>query len=212
MNMVLIGPPGVGKGTVGHKIAVLLKIPYVSSGDLLRQAAEGSSKSSQDLKKFLSTGRLVPEAITNRVVEERLARQDCSKGYVLDGYPRNIVQLEAFQKYAKVDLVLCLTAPKNILIERISGRLTCRKCGAIYHEKFIKPRKPGICDIDGGELYKRDDQKPEAIKVRLETYEKETVPIIEYYRQQGMLQEIDASYPIEKADGIMQQVHKAIQR
>jgi len=194
MRLIFLGPPGVGKGTHAEDVAKHYGIPKISTGDIFREEMKKGTELGKKVAEFINRGELVPDDITIKILQERISKPDCAKGFILDGFPRTIPQAEALDKIAKIDLVINFTASKEVIIERISGRLTCRKCGAIFHKtsKGLVPKKPGICDYCGGELYQREDQKPEAVKRRLEVYEEQTKPLIDYYRKKGILVDFNA--------------------
>ncbi len=198
MNIVLLGPPGVGKGTYAKRLSELLGLPHISTGDMLRDEIKRGTPLGQRVREYVESGKLVPDEIMIEVIKERLSREDCRKGYILDGFPRTIPQAEALDRISHVDVVFNFVAPKEVIIDRLSGRLICRRCGAIYHKKYHPPKKPGICDICGGPLYQREDDRPEVIERRLEVYHQQTAPLIDYYRRRGLLVEIDASKGIDE--------------
>jgi len=188
-----MGPPGIGKGTYASAVSKKYGIPHISTGDIFREEIKKGSPLGLKVKEYVSRGELVPDDIVIEVVRRRLSREDCKKGFILDGYPRTLRQAEALDEITKIDLVLNFVAPDEIIIERVSGRIICSKCGAIYHEKWRPPRKPGVCDVCGGRVIKREDDRPEVVKHRLELYKRQFAPIIEYYRRKGLLVDVDAS-------------------
>ena len=199
VNLVLLGPPGVGKGTYAKELSRRLGIPHISTGDIFREAVKKKTPLGLKVKEYLDKGLLVPDDIVNEVVRQRLSMNDCRKGFILDGYPRTLAQAKALNQMTRVDAALYFTAPKEVIIERVSGRRICPKCGAIYHVKNIPPKKPGICDVCGTPLIQRDDDKPEVVEKRLKVYHETMKPVIDYYREKGLLIEIDASEPsVEK--------------
>ena len=193
MRLVFMGPPGIGKGTYASAVSKKYGIPHISTGDIFREEIKKGSPLGLKVKEYVSRGELVPDDIVIEVVRRRLSREDCKKGFILDGYPRTLRQAEALDEITKIDLVLNFVAPDEIIIERVSGRIICSKCGAIYHEKWRPPRKPGVCDVCGGRVIKREDDRPEVVKHRLELYKRQFAPIIEYYRRKGLLVDVDAS-------------------
>lgn len=197
MRIVLIGPQASGKGTQAKLLKEKLGIPHISTGDMFREAIAKDTELGKKTKAVMEAGTLMPDEITNELVQERLNQDDCRKGYMLDGYPRNIAQTKALDKFSKVDKAIEISIPDSVAIKRLSARTQCRKCGAIYGISII-PEKKGICDKCGGQLYQRDDDKPEAIKKRLEIYHKETKPIIEHYRKKGVLETINGDQDVEK--------------
>ncbi len=201
--IVLLGPPGVGKGTQAKILAETTKLAHVSSGDLFRENLKNQTELGKLAKSYMDKGELVPDDVTISMIRDRLSRPDCEAGAILDGFPRTPAQAEALEKMladfnGKVDYVPFITAPEEVLVERASGRWTCRSQGHIYHQKFNPPQKAGICDIDGSELYQRDDDKVETVTNRIKVYFQQTMPLVEYYRQKGVLVEIDGSQPVEQ--------------
>ncbi len=191
MKLMFLGPPGAGKGTIADLAVEKLGLPHISTGDLFRAAVKNGTPLGLKVKDIMASGGLVPDELTIALVEERLAQKDVSKGWILDGFPRTIPQAEALEKIAPVDSVVNFEVADEIVVGRLSGRRVCRTCGKIYHEKNMPPKKAGVCDVDGGELYTRDDDKEAAIKVRLETYRKSTEPLIAWYGKKGKLLTID---------------------
>jgi adenylate kinase len=201
--IVLLGPPGVGKGTQAKIMAERTGLVHVSSGDLFRENIKNQTELGQLAQSYMNKGELVPDDVTIGMVRDRISRPDCKAGAILDGFPRTPVQGDALQKMlaefgGDVDVVPFVTADANVLIERLSGRWTCRAQGHVFHEKYNPPKKAGVCDIDGSELYQRDDDKAETVKRRIEVYFDQTAPLIAYYKERGKLVEIDGSQPIEQ--------------
>lgn len=200
--IVLLGPPGVGKGTQAEILATKTGLPHVSSGDLFRENIKKNTPLGQQAKAIMDKGGLVPDDVTIGMVRERLSQEDCGEGAILDGFPRTPPQADALQAmlagfHGGVDFVPFITAEPQTLIERASGRWTCRAQGHIYHQVFNPPRVAGKCDIDGSELYQREDDKAETVSRRIKVYLEQTAPLIEYYRRQGKLVEIDGTRSIE---------------
>ncbi|RLE96290.1 MAG: adenylate kinase [Thermoprotei archaeon] len=193
MRLVFMGPPGVGKGTYATAISKRYGIPHISTGDMLREEIKRGSELGARVREYVERGELVPDDIIIELVRNRLSREDCKRGFILDGFPRTLRQAEELDRMTKLDLVLNFVAPDEVIIDRLSGRRICRKCGAIYHVKYMPPRVPGRCDRCGGELYQREDDRPEVIRRRLELYRRQFKPIIEYYRRKGILVDVDAS-------------------
>ncbi|MBI2550431.1 adenylate kinase [Candidatus Woesearchaeota archaeon] len=212
MNIVLLGPPGVGKGTVAEILTGKYKIPHISTGNMLREAVAKGTSLGTRAKVYIDAGQLVPDELVTTMVRDRVAQPDCSKGFILDGYPRTSAQARALQEFAAIDVVLNFTAPPKTIIERISGRRTCRTCSATYHIKYSPPKKEGACDKDGGELYQRSDEKPGIITERLKVYEEQNKPLIDYYRNEGLLSDIDASYHITEIGKIVKQCELTISK
>jgi adenylate kinase len=180
----------------------LLNVPHIASGDLFREHLKNKTELGLKAGVYMERGELVPDEITIGMVMERLSRPDCATGALLDGFPRTLAQAEALDRTLaaqghSIALVLYITAPDQVLIERVSGRRICRTCGESYHIKFHPPQKPGVCDKDGGELYQRDDDKEETVRKRLQVYRQQTDPLVEYYRRKDILVEINGDQPIE---------------
>lgn len=206
--IVLLGPPGVGKGTQAELLAKKIGLAHVSSGDLFRENLKNQTELGKLAKSFMDKGELVPDDVTISMIRERLTRPDCVAGAILDGFPRTPVQAEALEKMlsefkGQVDYVPYITADEAVLVERISGRWTCRATGHIYHEKFSPPQQAGICDIDGSELYQRDDDKVETVKKRIGVYLTQTMPLVDYYRQRGKLIEVDGMQAVEEVNAFL---------
>ncbi len=200
--IVLLGPPGVGKGTQAKILSEKMGLPQVSSGDLFRENLKGETGLGKLAKSYMDKGELVPDDVTIAMVRERLSRPDCRDGAILDGFPRTPVQAEALESMlagfnGRVDAVPYISADEAVLVERISGRWTCRSNGHIFHQKFNPPRQPGICDEDGSELYQREDDRPETVKNRIQVYLSQTAPLIDFYRQRGTLVEVDGAQDVE---------------
>jgi len=202
VRVVLVGPPGAGKGTQAQFIASHLAIPKVSTGDIFRYNVSTGTELGREAKAFMDRGDLVPDAVTIAMVESRLAEDDAKSGFLLDGFPRNVPQAETLKKMLvdwdlRVDLVLELVIDHDEVIRRLSGRRTCRKCGRVWHVAFDPPSVFDKCDECGGELFQRDDDREETIRHRLEVYQQQTQPLISYYADEGILLGIDATGPVD---------------
>jgi len=182
MNLIILGPPGSGKGTYASRLHLRLGMPAIATGDILREIVKEETMLSKKLKGYMSKGELVPDNIVFEVLKERLAKDDSKGGFILDGYPRTIEQAKALDTFVKIDIIILLIVPEWIIIERLSSRRICRNCGEVYNIRYLKPKKPGICDKCGGELYQRIDDTPKVIKERLKVYERQTQPLLEYYK------------------------------
>jgi len=196
MNIILLGPPGAGKGTQAKRLIEKYGIPQISTGDMLRAALKAGTPLGLEAKKFMDQGALVPDTVVIGLVKERIQQNDCTKGYMLDGFPRNVSQAEALDKMltelrAKIDDVVCIEVPSSELLGRLTGRRTCRSCGAGFHVMFDPPKKDGVCDKCGGELYQRDDDNEATVSSRLKVYDDQTKPLIDYYQKQTKLRRID---------------------
>ena len=195
MNLILLGPPGAGKGTQAQMIVERYRIPQISTGDILRNAVKESTPLGLKAKAFMDRGQLVPDEVVIGIIDERLRAPDCNPGFILDGFPRTIAQAEALQsiltKIGKsIDHVINMEVDPEELVNRLTGRRTCKNCGAMFHVLFHPPKGEGICDRCGGPLYQREDDKEETIRTRLREYQKQTAPLIEYYRQKNRLRSI----------------------
>lgn len=198
MNLVFLGKQGVGKGTYAQRLSQIKKIPQLSTGDLFRQEIATGSELGKKLAAITTGGNLVPNELTSQILKRRMLQDDCKNGFILDGFPRNNEQVKLldeilFEMGKKLDAVINFTASDDELMQRITGRRTCKKCGKIFNLKTLPPKKTGICDACGGELYHRDDDKPDAIKKRFAIYEQQTKPLTDEYRKKGLLTEIDGS-------------------
>ncbi|MBD3310506.1 adenylate kinase [Candidatus Woesearchaeota archaeon] len=193
MKIILLGAPGVGKGTIAKELVIKYGIPQVSTGDLFRENIQKGTDLGKKAKAYMEKGELVPDDVTVSMLRERISRQDCRKGFILDGFPRTIPQAEALEELTAIDNVINLECPDEIIVMRLSNRRTCSKCGAIYNLVTIPPKEPGKCDKCGGKLVQREDDKEEAIRNRLEVYRKQTSPLVEYYDRKGLLVSIDAA-------------------
>lgn len=201
-RMVLLGPPGAGKGTQAELLCETLSIPHVATGDLLRENTKQGTALGKEARAFMDRGELVPDSLVIRMVEERLTRPDASSGFLLDGYPRSLPQADALDAFlaAKglaLNAVLYMTAPDDLIVERLSGRRVCPKCNRIYHLKNIPPRREGLCDECGADLVQREDDKPETVRRRLSVYHQLTYALVDRYRASGLLQELDGVKDIE---------------
>lgn len=183
MKLILFGPPGSGKGTYASILEKKLGIPKVNTGDLLREIAKTETELGRKIAEYANKGELVPDEIVTDILKQRISKPDCIKGFILDGYPRTIPQAEALEKISSPDVVINLIVPQNVIIARLSGRLICPNCNAIYHKIFLKPKNDEICDKCGSKLIQREDDKPEVIKRRLSVYKKQSKPLIEYYKK-----------------------------
>jgi len=206
--IVLLGPPGAGKGTQAQLVSDELKLPHISSGDIFRENLKNQTELGKKAEEYINRGELVPDGITISMIKERLSRQDCESGALLDGFPRTPAQAEALDEMLtslgnKVKAVPYIYVPDEVLIERLTGRWTCRACGHVFHVKFNPPRVTGKCDLCGSELYQREDDKKETVTQRIRVYKEQTQPLIEYYRDRGTLMEIDGSQSIEKVSAVL---------
>lgn len=203
MKLVLMGPPGAGKGTQAEVLVQRLVIPHISTGDMFRAAIKNQTALGVKAKSYMDAGGLVPDEVTIGIVEERLREEDCKKGFLLDGFPRTNVQADALTKIleqlgVKLDGVINIQVDQDKLIARLTGRRVCRSCGATYHIMFNAPAKTDVCEKCGGELYQRSDDSEETARNRLAVYNQQTEPLISYYKTRGQLLDIDGDQPIEQ--------------
>ena len=217
MRIVMLGPPGSGKGTHAVIIARDLGIPVIASGEIFREIMRGDDPLAKKIRKYVLRGDLVPDEIAIKIVMDRLEVQDCERGFVLDGFPRNLRQAEALTEWLSrrglnLDLVIYLKVDREELIRRLSLRRTCERCGAVYHLIFNPPKKDEICDFCGGHLYQREDDKEEVVKKRIEVFERESSPLIDYYAKKGILREIDGTGTIEDVQERIKAVISCLRR
>jgi adenylate kinase len=212
MNVILLGPPGSGKGTQAQKIAEQYHIPQISTGDILRGAVKERTPLGVEAQGYMDRGKLVPDEVVVGIVRERLMDSDCKEGFILDGFPRTLPQAEALdatlgEMKREIDHVISIEADNEELLRRLTGRRTCRNCGTMYHVIFNPPAKEGICNVCGGDLYQRDDDQEATIRARLQVYEDQTAPLIAYYNKKGLLRPIKGVGSIEE---IFQNIVKVV--
>ena len=203
MRLVLLGPPGAGKGTQASAIVEKYNIPHISTGDIFRANIKEGTALGQEAKAYMDKGLLVPDELVVSIVKDRLLKDDCKEGFLLDGFPRTVKQAEALDSELdkmgiKLNRVININADPEILIERAVGRRICRECGATYHVKYNPPKVEGVCDKDGGELYLRDDDTEETVTTRINVYMEQTEPLIDYYKNQGLLLDVDGTKTIDE--------------
>jgi adenylate kinase len=198
MKLIFLGPPGAGKGTLAAKAVEILKIPHISTGAIFRSAFAAKSPLGLTVKAIIDAGKLVDDETTIALVQERLAQDDVKQGYILDGFPRTIPQAKALAAFSLVEQVVNFDIPDAGVVERLSGRRVCRNCGTNYHAVFHKPQKDNLCDACGGEVYVRDDDREEAVQKRLQVYRDQTAPLIDFYRTQGLLVDVDARPAVDE--------------
>ena len=203
MNIILMGLPGAGKGTQASEIVKKFPIPHISTGDMFRKAIKDETDLGKEAKSYMDRGELVPDEVTVGIVKERISEDDAKKGFLLDGFPRTIDQAESLNQIMseldrEIDAVINIEVPEEELMNRLTGRRICEKCGTTYHLVFNPPKVDGICDIDGGKLYQREDDNPETVSNRLSVNVKQSKPILEYYNEKGVLKNIDGSKDIDE--------------
>ncbi len=214
MRIVLLGPPGSGKGTHGKRISECLGVPVVATGDILRQAIQAGTALGKSAEEHVKSGRLVPDETVLGLIETRLGRQDAARGFILDGFPRTVAQAEGLKGLLgerRLDRVVNLVVPTEVVVNRLKDRWLCSQCGAIYNTSTAPPRVAGICDKCGGALLQRTDDEPETVRRRLEVYARETAPLVAYYEREGVLRNVDASGPAEDVFAAVQRaIGKAV--
>ncbi|RIN68636.1 adenylate kinase [Staphylococcus simulans] len=206
MNIILMGLPGAGKGTQASEIVKKFPIPHISTGDMFRKSIKDETELGKEAKSYMDRGELVPDEVTVGIVKERLSEDDAKKGFLLDGFPRTLEQAEALSKIMtelgrKIDAVINIEVPEEELMNRLTGRRVCEVCGTTYHLVFNPPKVDGVCDLDGGKLYQREDDNPETVAKRLEVNVKQSKPILEYYDKEGVLKNVDGSKDIQEVTG-----------
>lgn len=203
MKIIMLGAPGAGKGTQAKMIADKYGVPHISTGDIFRANIKNGTELGMEAKKYMDQGLLVPDELTVRILLDRVAQDDCKNGYVLDGFPRTIPQAEVLDSELTklgdhIDYAINVDVPDENIVKRMSGRRACLTCGATYHIEHVPPKKEGICDVCGSELVLRDDDKPEAVKNRLNVYHEQTQPLIDFYTEKGVLKTVDGTVPMEE--------------
>lgn len=207
-----MGPPGAGKGTQATKIVNKYQIPHISTGDMFREEIKAETVLGKKAKEIIDQGLLVPDEITNSIVRTRLAKDDCKKGFLLDGYPRTVVQAVSLDEILtdyemSIDAVINIVVDSSVLLDRLTGRRICKECGSSYHLLYLPPKNPGICDKCGGELYQRHDDSVETVNSRLKVYEEQTKPLLDYYLDQGNLYNINGEQEIDK---VFEEIEKTL--
>ena len=212
LNIILLGPPGCGKGTQAKMLTEKYHIPQISTGDILREAVKNKTPLGLEDKTYMDSGKLVPDDVVIGIIQDRLKQPDCEKGFILDGFPRTVVQAEALDDTLKtmgkkIEHAISISVDEEELLRRLTGRRTCRSCGAMFHILFNPPKKEGICDKCSGELYQRDDDKEETIRNRLNVYNQQTAPLIDYYQKKELLRTIEG---VGKIEDIFRKIEEVI--
>ena len=212
MKIIMLGAPGAGKGTQAKKIAEKYSIPHISTGDIFRANIKNNTELGKKAKTYMDKGELVPDELVVDLIMDRFKEADCANGYVLDGFPRTIIQARKLADICsmfnfKIDAVINLDIPEDVLVKRLSGRRTCADCGKSYHIVYNPPKKEGVCDVCGGELIQRSDESEEAVQVRIDTYNKQTKPLIDYYTMLGELTNVDGN---QSMDEVAEEIYKVL--
>ncbi len=208
MKLILLGAPGAGKGTQAQKLVDHFSIPQISTGDLLRAAVANETDLGKQANEYMTAGKLVPDGVVIGLISERLKDDDCKNGFILDGFPRTIAQADKLKETTDIDSVVNVDVDASILVDRLTGRRTCKNCNAMYHLIFNQPKQEGVCDACGGELYQRTDDNEETVRSRLDTYNENTAPLIDYYRETGKLKDVEGQGVI---DEIFQNILKILE-
>ena len=211
MKIIMLGAPGAGKGTQAERISKKYGIPHISTGDIFRANIKNGTELGKEAKEYMDKGLLVPDELTVRLLLDRVAKEDCKNGYVLDGFPRTIPQAEVLDAELeklgeKVDYAVNVDVPDENIVNRMSGRRACLSCGATYHIVSIPPKKEGVCDVCGSELVLRDDDRPETVQNRLKVYHEQTQPLIDFYEKKGVLRSVDGTLPMEEVFGAITKI------
>jgi adenylate kinase len=209
MKIVIFGPPGSGKGTYATLLKSQLGIPHISTGDLVREEIKNKTPIGDTIVKYSNSGRLVPDEIITQILKRRLS-PDLSKGFILEGYPRSIEQAKQLEDMVKVDIVINLNVPADVIVDRLSARMQCKNCGSIYNERTLKPTVPGKCNKCGGALFKREDDQPKIILERLRVYEQTSSPVVDYYRARGLLRDVIIDDPNASPDIVVKKIMSLI--
>ncbi len=209
-KIIFLGSPGSGKGVVSQKIAPLFNIPHISTGELLRQNLKDQTKTGIKAKEIMEKGELVPDNIIIEILKERISKQDCKEGFILDGFPRNTTQAEILNQLIDIDIAVHMNVTDNVVIERNSARISCKECGKIYNLRTLPPKDQGVCDDCQGEIIRRKDDEPEIMKERLEVYKKQTSPLIDFYKKKEILTEVFCDSIEQTPEQTFQKVMEAI--
>jgi len=207
----MFGPPGSGKGTYASRLSAKLNIPHISTGDLVREEIKNQTELGKRISGYSAQGKLVPDSTICQLLQKRISQADCAMGFILDGFPRTIPQAQELQKITISDLIINLDVSDDVIVHRLSTRLTCKNCGAIYNERTLKPRIDGKCDKCQGQVYKREDDQPNVIQERLQVYKKQTQPLLEYYQQKHQIRNVTNSQPDIPPEIIVEEIMNLIQ-
>ncbi|MBN3036915.1 MAG: adenylate kinase [Candidatus Diapherotrites archaeon] len=210
-KLIFLGPPGAGKGTYASRVAPKLGVPQISTGDLFRENMAKDTELGRKAKEYVNAGKLVPDEIVVDMVRDRLSEDDATNGYILDGFPRTLTQAEALDSIAEIEAVINLVVPDSVIIERLSSRIQCKSCAAVFNLKTMPPQEEGKCDKCGGELYQREDDTPAVIQKRLDAYKAQTAPLIEYYKARGVIANIHNDKADAPVDGIVARIMAALE-
>ncbi len=208
MKLILLGAPGAGKGTQALKLVDHYSTPQISTGDLLRAAVADGTDLGKQANEYMTAGKLVPDEVVIGLIEERLKEDDCQSGFILDGFPRTVAQADKLKEITDIDAVVNVDVDTSILVDRLTGRRTCKNCNAMYHMVFNPPKQEGVCDACGGELYQRSDDNEETVTKRVETYSENTAPLIDYYKETGKVKDVNGQGGI---DEIFQNILKVLE-
>ncbi|HUK51382.1 MAG TPA: adenylate kinase [Terriglobales bacterium] len=206
----MFGPPGSGKGTYASRLSTKLNTPHISTGDLVREEVKNQTEIGKRVNEYQARGQLVPDSMICQLLQKRIAQPDCKDGFILDGFPRTIPQAQELEKISTTDLVINLDVPDEVIIQRLSTRLICKKCGSIYNERTLKPRREGRCDKCDGDLYKREDDRPNVVQYRLEIYRKQTQPLLEYYKKKNQIRNISNKQSDVPPERVVEEIIKVI--
>jgi len=208
IRLIFLGLPGAGKGTQAEKVRNKFNIPQISTGDILRENVRLGTDLGKKAASYMNEGKLVPDDVIIDMIKNRLSADDCKNGFILDGFPRTIKQANELENITSIDKVIFFDVPTEVLVERLSGRRSCKNCNAVYHIKFNPPKQPNVCDKCGSELYQREDDKDETVRKRIDAYNSQTKPLIEYYKNKSILITIDGSKPINEISSDIEKILK----